>query len=117
PPPRRPNTGPTTGPSSDELAPHVEAPKSSSPVASASDKVVHLSAMESGEGQQSFTGFRESNPGQGARVIRIPYAALKRGELRYNIPIHPHDVIYVEPPELGFYFVGRHVVRGGSFQL
>jgi protein involved in polysaccharide export with SLBB domain len=107
---------PSTGPSSDELAPHVRAPQPTSPVASAPDKVVHLSA-EAGDGQNNFGGFRESNPGQNVRVIHIPYAALKRGDLKYNIPIHPHDVIYVQPPEQGFYFVGGHVVRGGSFQL
>jgi len=111
-------TRPTTGPSSDELAPHVQAPNSAGSVASTSDHMMHLStATEAGDGQQNFGGFRESNPGQGARVIHIPYAGLKRGELRYNIPIRPHDVIYVQPPEQGFYFVGGHVTRGGSFQL
>ncbi len=83
-----------------------------------SEKVVRLSAAaEAGDGQQSFGGFRESHPGSGVRVIRIPYQGLKRGELKYNIAIHPHDVIYVQPPEQGFYFVGGHVTRGGSFQL
>ena len=117
-PPHRTGTNPTTGPSSDELAPHVQAPAPSTPIASTTDHVVHLAtATEAGDGQQNFSGFRESNPGVGPRVIHIPYAALKRGELRYNIPIRPHDVIYVDPPEQGFYFVGGHVTRGGSFQL
>lgn len=114
---------PTTGPSSDDLAPHVDA--SGNPTAAvASSGAAHAVRLstdtEAGQNtpaDQTFGGFRESNPGQNVRVIRIPYEALKRGELKYNIPIRPHDVIYVQPPEQGFYFVGGHVARPGSFQL
>ncbi|HEY8747288.1 MAG TPA: polysaccharide biosynthesis/export family protein [Tepidisphaeraceae bacterium] len=119
-PTRRSTTNPTSGPSSDELAPHVRAGDGSLPVATATptaNRPLQLATnVESGDGQ-SFGGFRESNPGQSQRVIRIPYQGFERGELKYNIAIRPHDVIYVQPPQQGFYFVGGHVARGGSFQL
>jgi protein involved in polysaccharide export with SLBB domain len=111
-----PATRPATGPSSDELAPKTRADAPPQPLAlSDSDsRVVHLStaALQSG---QSFDGFRD--PGTGPRVIRIPLDGLRRGDLKYNIPIHPNDQIYVQPPDIGFYFVGGHVARPGTFQL
>jgi protein involved in polysaccharide export with SLBB domain len=63
----------------------------------------------------TFDGFRDPAPEQRERIIRIPYDALKRGELRYNIPIRPHDVIYVADPIAGFYYVGGHVTRPGAY--
>jgi protein involved in polysaccharide export with SLBB domain len=49
------------------------------------------------------------------RIIRIPYEALRRGELKYNIAIRPRDVIYAADPQTGFYFVGGHVARPGAY--
>ena len=67
--------------------------------------------------EQSFDGFHDYGSGENVRVIRVPYQALRQGELKYNVTIRPGDVIYVAPPQQGFYFVGGHVVRPGSFQL
>jgi hypothetical protein len=74
---------------------------------------VHLSTE--GQSGQSFEGFHDT--GGGPRVIRIPLDALRRGELKYNIPIRPNDQIYVQPPDTGLYFVGGHVARPGTFQM
>jgi protein involved in polysaccharide export with SLBB domain len=115
-PPSGPATRPATGPSSDELAPRGQADAPAEPIAAAINgaKVVHLSTegLQSG---QSFEGFRDT--GGGPRVIRIPLDALRRGELKYNIPIRPNDQIYVQPPDTGLYFVGGHVARPGTFQM
>lgn len=50
-------------------------------------------------------------------VIRVPYSALKRGELKYNVVIHPGDMIYVPSPPIGEYYVGGHVARPGVYSL
>ncbi|HSZ56552.1 MAG TPA: polysaccharide biosynthesis/export family protein [Tepidisphaeraceae bacterium] len=116
PPPSGPATRPATGPSSDELAPRTSADAPSEPVASANgSRVVHLSTEALQSSGQGFDGFRD--PGSGPRVIRIPLDGLKRGDLKYNIPIRPNDQIYVMPPDIGLYFVGGHVARPGTFQL
>jgi protein involved in polysaccharide export with SLBB domain len=114
PPPSGPATRPATGPSSDELAPRGTADAPPAPVAMADEShLVKLSTQApSGQG---FDGFHD--PGTGPRVIRVPLDALRRGDLKYNIPIRPNDQIYVEPPDTGFYFVGGHVARPGTFQM
>ena len=66
---------------------------------------------------QSFDGFHDYGSGENVRVIRVPYQALRQGDLKYNVTIRPGDVIYVAPPQTGFYFVGGHVVHPGAFQL
>ncbi|HSU66477.1 MAG TPA: hypothetical protein VLJ39_06380, partial [Tepidisphaeraceae bacterium] len=38
-------------------------------------------------------------------------------DLKYNIAIHPHDIIYAADPQTGFYFVGGHVARPGAYTL
>lgn len=110
-----PATRPTTGPSSEELAPHTRANSSGGPVASAGPARVQHLMTAAEQNPQSFDGFR--SPTSGTRVIRIPYEALKRGDMKYNIPIKPNDSIYVQPPEQGFYFMGGHVARPGAFTL
>jgi protein involved in polysaccharide export with SLBB domain len=105
-----PTTTPATAPSSDDLA-----PKSTSmvdPVAGLQRPQRLVTATD-----QSFDGFHDYGSGENVRVIRIPYQALRQGELKFNVTIRPGDVIYVAPPQSGFYFVGGHVVRPGSFQL
>ena len=125
-------SAPTTGPSSEELAPKTEANSpldlrasidagpsaqkakdAAAPVGAAKVIFADQSPSEGG----AFDGFRDPAPEQNVRVLRIPYQALRRGDLRYNIAIHPHDVIYAAEPESGYYFVGGHVARGGSFAL
>lgn len=51
------------------------------------------------------------------RVIRIPYEALRRGELRYNIIIKPYDMIVVSQPVVGEFYMGGHVARPGVYSL
>ena len=135
-----PASAPSTGPSSEELAPKTEA---NSPVdvqaanTTRDDRGAHLTASAPPQASEpagtvnhsekvvlaaqaipgSFDGFRDPGPYQNVRVIRIPYEALKRGELQYNISIHPHDVIYAAEPPTGFYYVGGHVQRPGAYQL
>ena len=105
-----PTSAPTSAPSSDELAP--KSTSMADPVDGAQRPQRLVTAAE-----QSFDGFHDYGSGENVRVIRIPYQALRQGELKYNITIRPSDVIYVAPPQTGFYFVGGHVVRPGSFQL
>jgi protein involved in polysaccharide export with SLBB domain len=119
---------PTTGPSSEELAPKSEAnspadvtasavPAAPAPAAPAAvDHVVHLAAAPVLAADR-FDGFRDPGPEQNTRIIRIPYEAIRRGDLRYNITIRPKDVIFVPDPQTGFYFVGGHVARPGAYTL
>jgi protein involved in polysaccharide export with SLBB domain len=51
------------------------------------------------------------------RVIRIPIAALRSGDPRYNILIKPGDVINVPSVETGEFYVMGHVNRPGVFAL
>lgn len=51
------------------------------------------------------------------RIIRVPYDALRRGELKYNIVIRPLDMIIVPPPVVGEYYMGGHVARVGVYSL
>jgi protein involved in polysaccharide export with SLBB domain len=120
---------PSTGPSSDELAPKSEADHPSDPVASAAaaeDHVMHLAVAGDSQAQAvqaadqapaHFDGFRDPGPEQDVRIIRIPYDAIRRGDLRYNITIRPKDVIYVPDPQTGYYYVGGHVARPGAYTL
>ena len=138
-----PASSPSTGPSSDELAPKSDAggtpdtvaantpaqinpPQeqhvvrlaagSDSPAPGASDPQGRAILAQANQNPSpTFDGFHDPAPEQRERIIRIPYDALRRGELRYNIPIHPHDVIYVADPIAGFYYVGGHVTRPGAY--
>jgi polysaccharide biosynthesis/export protein len=115
---------PTTGPSSEELAPKTEAnmpadvSASAAPAvaAPAEEHVVHLAAA-SLQAANRFDGFHDPGPEQNTRIIRIPYDAIRRGDLRYNITIRPKDIIFVPDPQSGFYFVGGHVARPGAYTL
>ncbi|HET6247171.1 MAG TPA: polysaccharide biosynthesis/export family protein [Tepidisphaeraceae bacterium] len=51
------------------------------------------------------------------RIIKIPYPALKAGNLNYNIAIHPRDLIIVQPLPVGEYYLGGHVARPGVYTL
>ena len=121
-PPVNPSTGPaipppTTGPSSDELAPKSEANRPADTIASAAPSESHVVHLAAAPAAERFDGFRDPSPEQDVRIIRIPYDALRRGDLRYNITIKPKDVIFVPDPQTGFYFVGGHVARPGAYTL
>jgi len=51
------------------------------------------------------------------RIIRIPAAALRRGDARYNIVIRHRDVIRVDPGPLGEFFLLGQVQRPGVYSL
>lgn len=52
------------------------------------------------------------------RVIRVPLDQLEaQGELKYNIVIHPKDMIIVPDPPQGYYYMGGHVMRPGVYGL
>jgi polysaccharide biosynthesis/export protein len=51
------------------------------------------------------------------RIIRIPADALRSGDESYNIVIHRHDWIRVDPGPTGNYYIGGHVVQPGSYPL
>jgi polysaccharide export outer membrane protein len=51
------------------------------------------------------------------RLIRIPLDALRKGDLRYNIPLRARDLIIVPVPEAGEYYMSGHVQRPGAFTL
>ncbi len=51
------------------------------------------------------------------RVIRIPAAALRRGEGRYNIVIRHRDVVRVDPGPLGEFYMLGQVARPGVYTL
>jgi polysaccharide biosynthesis/export protein len=61
--------------------------------------------------------FRELDEPGDLRVIRVPYEALQRGELRYNVVIRPQDMIIVPDPVIGEYYMGGHVQRTGVYSL
>ena len=51
------------------------------------------------------------------RIIRIPYEALRNGDLRYNVVVKPYDLIIVPTPVVGEYYMGGHVQRVGVYSL
>jgi polysaccharide export outer membrane protein len=52
------------------------------------------------------------------RTIRIPYDALRNGEIaKYNIVIRPHDLIVAPNPVTGEYYMGGHVARVGVYSI
>jgi len=67
----------------------------------------------------STKGFEFEEPGSQDlnRIIRIPLDALRKGDLRYNIPLRARDLIIVPVPEAGEFYMGGHVQRPGAFTL
>jgi protein involved in polysaccharide export with SLBB domain len=61
--------------------------------------------------------FAELKEPMDKRVIRVPIGALKQGEFRYNIVVHPDDLIIVRPPIQGEYYMGGHIARTGVYSL
>ncbi len=51
------------------------------------------------------------------RVIRIALDKLKKGDLKYNIPIRPNDRLIAKPLDLGEYYMGGHVGQPGAYSL
>jgi polysaccharide export outer membrane protein len=61
--------------------------------------------------------FNEIKPVTDQRIIKVPLAKLKEGDLRYNIVIRPDDTVVVRPPVQGEYYMGGHVNRVGVYSL
>jgi protein involved in polysaccharide export with SLBB domain len=76
------------------------------------------SAMGTGSaaGASAFE-FEGPRPDPDIEIIRVPIDRLQRGELQYNVVIHPNDTIIVPPPKIGEYYVGGHVGRPGVYSL
>ncbi|HEV2292276.1 MAG TPA: polysaccharide biosynthesis/export family protein [Tepidisphaeraceae bacterium] len=51
------------------------------------------------------------------RVIRIPFDALRNGELKYNVVIRPQDMIIIPEPQVKSYFMGGHVAAPGAYTM
>lgn len=73
----------------------------------------HTEAVASTQGFE----FEPPEAPKDVRVIKVPLAKLKQGDLRYNIVIRPDDMIVVPPPLIGEYYMGGHVARVGVFTL
>jgi len=54
---------------------------------------------------------------EGRRVIAIPAAALLEGDPNYNIVIRPRDVINIQLPNNGEYYMGGNIQGQGPYQL
>jgi polysaccharide export outer membrane protein len=66
---------------------------------------------------QTAFEFNEAPSVADTRVIRIPLAELRNGDLKYNIVIKPQDMIIVPQPVVGEYYMGGHVARVGVYSL
>ena len=64
-----------------------------------------------------FEGFNAPQEPTDQRVIRVPLQFLKQGQLKYNVVIRPGDLIVVPNPISGFYYMGGHVARTGTYAL
>jgi len=51
------------------------------------------------------------------RVIRIPAAQLRNGNAAYNIVVKHQDYIRLDPGPVGFFYLGGHVNRPGTYAL
>ncbi len=66
---------------------------------------------------QTFDGFNDLQEPGDKRVIEVDYAALKSGQLKYNVVIRPDDLIIVPEPAVGEYYMAGHVLRPGVYSL
>src|SRR5439155_2957890 len=75
-----------------------------------------MRAVPPGATTKSFV-FNDLRSPLDTRIIRVPVAALRQGDLRYNLVIRPDDLIIVRPPVIGEYYMGGHVARTGVYSL
>ncbi len=66
--------------------------------------------------QGDFTFGAPAGPAE-TRTIRVPLAALRSGEFKYNIVIRPHDLIIAPNPPSGEYYMSGHVARVGVYTV
>ena len=109
--------GPTTNPGSDVFEPRSAADQLNGPVhlqTAGRDKVTTVAGQPT---HSKFSGFQQPGPPSDKRVIRIPLAPLRNGDLKYNIVVRPQDMIIVPQPTIGEYYMGGHVGRVGVYSL
>lgn len=127
---------PTSAPTPEDLAPHSDAgsqgstPTASVKLASANRPLTLLADAPTSEPQIAVPAsepaatqpsapfaFNAPQSEENVRIIRIPYQGLHAGDLKYNIAIHPRDIIIVQPLPVGEYYLGGHIARPGAFTL
>lgn len=64
-----------------------------------------------------FEGFSALQEPSDREVIRIPYGSLRTGQLKYNIAVHPGDLIVVPQPITGEYYMDGNVNGTGAYSL
>jgi protein involved in polysaccharide export with SLBB domain len=96
------------------VGPRTGAPQ---PAAAAVDAAAPAQPMTEPVTQSEYE-FGETLTTEGdQRVIRVPLAQLRNGDLRYNIVVRPHDLLIVPQPMPGFYYMGGHVGAPGAYNL
>jgi len=109
---------PTTAPSDMSATPTTEPTTEPAEVAPATAPgMAEVSPTTQPEETADNFRFRDLKPPTDQIVIRVPYDRLKRGQLQFNVVIRPGDFIEVPPPLQGFFQVGGHVARVGSYNL
>jgi protein involved in polysaccharide export with SLBB domain len=66
---------------------------------------------------RGFTGFNDIAAPRDVKVIKVPLDLLRRGDLKYNIPIRSNDRIIAQNLEIGEYYMGGHIARPGAYTL
>lgn len=78
--------------------------------------VTESSTVRPGEPEKPFE-FNALKEPTDREVIKIPYQALRMGQLKYNIVILPGDLIFVPGPVIGEYYMGGNVLAPGAYSL
>lgn len=73
-----------------------------------------MDASKEGAGKFEFNSLKEP---EDREVIRVPYQALRNGQLKYNIVIKAGDLIFVPGPVIGEYYLGGNVLAPGAYSL
>ncbi len=85
------------------------------PTAATQDAAVEAKPMpDAPAGKFEFNSLKEPDDRE---VIKVPYQALKSGQLKYNIVILPGDLIFVPGPVAGEYYMGGNVQAPGAYSL
>jgi polysaccharide export outer membrane protein len=88
------------------------------PAAAPVESIPAAAPMTAPAAAPTTQGFEFNGPNTtGQRIIRVPVAQLKNGDLRYNIVVRPQDMIIVPPPTTGEYYMDGHVNRTGVYSL
>jgi polysaccharide export outer membrane protein len=110
-----PPTAPTTAPG-DLLSPPPTTPQGRANPAPTDHQAVAMDNLPA-KSSEVFK-FDDVEAPTDERIIRVPIDQLRQyGELKYNVVIHPGDMIIVPEPTTGVYYMGGHVARPGAFGL